>query len=98
VDPFVNHPCLWTASSFAKPSDYTLQVDSATCKALEGLRRELREGRGFVLLRGLPFDTEGIEWARAISDAIASRVGEPVSQTAGGDRVVDVADTTRRPT
>lgn len=113
MDLFIDHPCLWTASSFTKPSQYTVHVNAETCAALKqlatgegehsapeldtwfaGLRHELRDGRGFILLRGLPFDGEGIAWARAASDVIARRIGEPVSQTAAGDRVVDVADTT----
>jgi hypothetical protein len=60
----------------------------------QAVRTELRDGRGFVLIRGLPFERWGIERARAAATAIAAQVGEPVSQTASGDRVVDVADST----
>jgi hypothetical protein len=54
----------------------------------------LREGRGFVLIRRLPVEACGLDLTRAASHIIARLVGEPVSQTAAGDRVVDVTDTT----
>jgi Taurine catabolism dioxygenase TauD, TfdA family len=116
VHPIVDHPCLWTASSFVDEGDYVLRPDDSVCAGLRRLaeahamgcssaepafdswcatiRHELRDGLGFILVRDLPLDAWGIELARAAAGVIAARLGEPVSQTAAGDRVVDVADTT----
>jgi hypothetical protein len=62
---------------------------------LAGVRRELERGRGFVLLRGLPFERWSVDAARIATWAIANAVGIPVSQTAKGARLVDVMDTSR---
>jgi Taurine catabolism dioxygenase TauD, TfdA family len=117
MSPLVNHPCMWTASSFTRAREYVVLLDDDARASLlaaaragaavadetaarpivelsEAIRHELREGRGFVLLRGLPADAWGPELTRAASHVIAGLVGEPVSQTASGDRVVDVTDTT----
>ena len=117
MDFLVNHPCMWTASSFASAHECSVRLDDDACACLlaaartgvaianeptarplvelsEAIRHELREGRGFVLIRGFPVEAWGPELARAASHVIAGLVGEPVSQTAAGDRVVDVTDTT----
>src|SRR5262245_1336796 len=55
----------------------------------------LYRGPGYALLRGLPFDVWGVDRSREVCWSIACALGEPVSQTAQGARVVDVRDTSR---
>jgi Taurine catabolism dioxygenase TauD, TfdA family len=71
-------------------------LSGCLAEQLEGLRNELTTGKGFVLLRGLPFDAWGVEGSRRATWAIANSVGYPVSQTADGSRLVDVRDTSGR--
>jgi hypothetical protein len=49
---------------------------------LDGHARELRDGRGFVRLRGLPLDAWASERARIAFWLIGSRFGRGVNQTA----------------
>lgn len=65
-------------------------------RALAGVRQELQAGRGFVLLRGLPFAGWSVDQARIVTWAIAHAAGIPVTQTAQGARLVDVMDTSRQ--
>ncbi len=65
-------------------------------RALADIRHELQSGRGFVLLRGLPFDRWSVDQARMATWAIAHAVGVPVTQTGQGARLVDVMDTSRQ--
>jgi hypothetical protein len=73
-------------------------VQRSLAATLAKLRRELEGGRGFVLLRGLPFDRWSVDASRIATWAIANAVGIPVSQTAKGARLVDVMDTSRQET
>lgn len=73
-------------------------LSQALARRLEQIRAELQHGRGFVLLRGLPFDRWSVGQARLATWAIANAIGIPVSQTARGARLVDVMDTSRRET
>ncbi|MDB5948055.1 MAG: hypothetical protein JWQ33_3081 [Ramlibacter sp.] len=72
------------------------EVGGALGATLGRLRAELQSGRGFVLLRGLPFDRWTIDESRMATWAIANAIGIPVSQTASGARLVDVMDTSRQ--
>jgi alpha-ketoglutarate-dependent taurine dioxygenase len=73
-----------------------LPLSPALARRLQQLQAGLAHGRGFVLLRGLPFDRWSVEQARLVTWAIANAIGIPVSQTARGARLVDVMDTSRR--
>lgn len=62
--------------------------------ALERALDELRCGRGFALLRGLPLDRWSKEQARLAVWGIGTWIGRHVSQTVQGQRLVDVSDVT----
>jgi hypothetical protein len=72
------------------------QVQGPLADTLAAVRAELQGGRGFVLLKGLPFDGWSVDEARLATWAIANAIGIPVSQTARGARLVDVMDTSRK--
>ena len=59
---------------------------------LEGIRHELLEGRGFVLLRGLPVERYSREQAATIYFGLGSYLGTPVSQNAKGHLLGHVTD------
>ncbi len=79
------------------PGGY-LATDASTVRMLvldamlEDLHQEVREGAGFVLLRGLPVDRWTKDEVRAMAWTIATRFGRPVTQNAKGQRVADVMD------
>lgn len=71
--------------------------------ALDGLRRELLTGRGFVLIRGVPMQDRSVEDAAAIFWGLGSYLGKAVSQNGKGhvlghvrDLGYDVDDTNAR--
>jgi hypothetical protein len=53
---------------------------------------EVRAGRGFVLLRGLPLDELGREGFVAAVWGLGLHLGRALSQNAGGDRIGHVVD------
>ncbi len=61
---------------------------------LDAALRELRDGRGFVLLRGLPLAQWTRDRARLASWGLGTWIGRHVSQTVQGARLVDVMDLT----
>ncbi len=61
---------------------------------LDGIRQELEDGKGFVLLRGLPFDRWSTQRSRLAAWAIGCWLGRHVCQNAQGQRIVDVTDLT----
>jgi hypothetical protein len=61
---------------------------------LAGIEREVMEGRGFVLLRGLSSDLDDA-MLRACYWLIINLLGRPISQNSYGDRLCDVTDTGR---
>lgn len=61
---------------------------------LAGIEREVMEGRGFVLLRGLSPELDDA-MLRACYWLIANLLGRPISQNSYGDRLCDVTDTGR---
>src|ERR1043165_7706073 len=79
----------WSSRSFPRSSDYTVDVDSDLSRAYE----EVRSGRGFVVLRGLPVDGTLEQFIDAVLEA-ASHFGERLSQNAQGERVGHVIDAT----
>ncbi len=57
--------------------------------------REVRDGRGFVLLRGLPDDASvDLDTFTTAVLAVGLHFGRPLSQNAGGERVTYVEDAT----
>jgi hypothetical protein len=59
---------------------------------LADVRRELREGRGLVMLRGLPVDDLGIARAAAAYYGIGTHIGTPKRQNAKGHVLGHVKD------
>jgi hypothetical protein len=59
---------------------------------LEGLREEVINGRGFVLIRGLPVEGKPIEDSAAAYWGIGTRFGNPRSQNAMGHLLGHVRD------
>lgn len=80
----------WHAGSFRNPAEYTVEVDSDLSKAYD----EVRAGRGFVVLRGLPADGTLERFTEAVLEA-GSHFGELLSQNAQGERVGQVIDATQ---
>ncbi|MHB1854949.1 MAG: TauD/TfdA family dioxygenase [Acidimicrobiales bacterium] len=62
---------------------------------LEGWVDELENGRGFVLIKGLPIERYSEEEAGLIYWGIGQHLGIPVSQNASGDLLGHVLDTGR---
>lgn len=58
----------------------------------QALRRELRDGRGFVVLKGLPIERYSSEEATLIYWGISRRLGTPVIQNVRGDTLYSVRD------
>ena len=56
---------------------------------------EVRSGRGFVLIRGLPADGLSLEQFIAVVWGIGTFFGHPLSQNAGGELVGHVVDATK---
>jgi alpha-ketoglutarate-dependent taurine dioxygenase len=62
---------------------------------LRGAYEEVRCGRGFVLLRGLPADGLTLDQFIAVVWGIGTYFGRPLSQNAGGELIGHVVDATR---
>ncbi|RYG29692.1 MAG: hypothetical protein EON93_16230, partial [Burkholderiales bacterium] len=60
---------------------------------LRSLYAQVRDGAGFVMLRGIPVRHHTKEEIRALAWALACRFGRPVSQNAKGAMIADVMDT-----
>ena len=77
-----------------RPEDFAL----ANCQALAAdLRRELKDGVGFVLLDRLPVDRYGRDVTTALYWLLCSMVCRPVAQKWDGKMIYDVADTGKKP-
>jgi len=66
---------------------FPLPTLSATAAAWE---EEVRSGRGFVTIRGLPVDRWTFDEARIAFVGLGRHLGEPMEQNAAGDLVADV--------
>jgi hypothetical protein len=55
-------------------------------------RDEVLNGRGFVLLRGLPVEGRDLETVRTLYWGIGLRLGVPVTQNRGGDLMAEIMD------
>ncbi|MGB3068289.1 MAG: TauD/TfdA family dioxygenase [Ottowia sp.] len=62
---------------------------------MDGLHRELWEGRGLLLLKGLPIEGLSIEQIQAYYWLLGLYLGKPVSQSAAGERIGFVQDRTK---
>jgi alpha-ketoglutarate-dependent taurine dioxygenase len=80
----------WNAGSFPQPADFTTGTSAAELK--KG-RDEVRAGRGFVVIRGLPVDGS-LEAFIAAAQEIGQAFGQPLSQNAQGELVTHVVDAT----
>jgi len=77
-------------TSAATKADFPLQ--SAAADFVE-LGRQIEDGRGFVLLRGLPVERYDEREIVAIYRGIGAHFGREISQNAAGDLVTHVRDT-----
>ena len=59
---------------------------------LARVRSEILDGRGFVILRGLPVEEWCMDRVARVYWAIASRIGVPISQNSIGNKLGHVAD------
>ena len=73
----------------AKKEDFDLP---GLAPVLAAVRAELAEGRGFVMIRGLPVGDYTADEIGAIFWAIGAHIGTGVSQSADGDRLGHVID------
>lgn len=80
----------WKAGSFPRPDDYCIGTSAAELK--RG-RDEVRAGRGFVVIRGLPVDGSLEDFVAAVQ-AVGREFGAPLSQNAQGELVGHVIDAT----
>src|SRR5699024_2844853 len=67
-------------------------IDEAVAKEIDYFLEELEDGRGFVLLRGLPIEKYTDEQASIIYYGIGLHMGIPVTQSEKGDLLGDVKD------
>lgn len=81
----------WKADSFRNPADYTLELAAAD---LAQACEEVRAGRGFVVLRGLPAGGSLEEFVAAVRGA-GRHFGHLLSQDAQGELVGHVIDATK---
>jgi alpha-ketoglutarate-dependent taurine dioxygenase len=80
----------WKAGSFPRPADYSIGDSPAELK--KG-RDEVRTGRGFVIIRGLPVGGS-LDGFIAAVQAVGKAFGAPLSQNAQGELVTHVVDAT----
>ncbi len=66
---------------------------AAVQRDLEGVRRELEEGRGFVVLEGVPLERCSARQATAAYWLIGQGLGVPLEQNVQGTLLYDVRDT-----
>jgi hypothetical protein len=63
-------------------------------RKLDGAFRTVRDGCGFVLLKGLPVGRGGLEAFTAAAWGVGLRFGQALSQNAAGQRITEVIDAT----
>ena len=115
---------LWRATSFARASDYSVDLSDADRRTIvqavraiapdrpvtsltqddfafgplsERLRRgfnDVRDGRGFVLIRGLPLDITLAEFEKVVW-GVGAFFGHALSQNAQGEMMSSVVDATK---
>jgi hypothetical protein len=80
----------WKAESFPSPSSYRIDFGADLSRAYA----EVKDGRGFVVIRGLPVDGTLEEFRVAVRE-VGSHFGALLSQNAQGEHVTEVVDATR---
>ena len=60
---------------------------------LLALRREMEDGTGVVLMRGIPVEKYGLEGSRLVYWGIGAHLGKALAQTQRAELLVDVRDT-----
>ncbi len=90
-------PQAWTARDFSGPSDWVLPVpkqirEESFAPIAREIRKRLREGPGFVVLRGLGFDQYSEPEARRLYEQLGAHLGEILPQNLRGDRLYSVRD------
>src|SRR5260370_3085264 len=101
----ITGPGVWQGSDLAAPADYEYRLSNQTIAELESdfpvpsfepdaraLREELRFGRGFVVVKGLPIDRYTDQEACAIYWRLGAHLGRPISQNVKGDLLYSVRD------
>jgi hypothetical protein len=78
----------WKADSFRSLDDIAFDFRSDD---FAGAYAEVKDGRGFAVIRGLPLDGTLEEFVEAVQE-VGSHFGEPLSQNAQGERVGHVVD------
>lgn len=81
-------PGAWQAADFSGPQDWTCRLSPDLDVA--AIRRDLFEGRGFVVIQGVPVGDE--DQARRVYLEVAGRLGMPMAQNARGDLLYSVRD------
>lgn len=90
INRSVTQPVRWSDLTV---EDFPLPAVAAT---LRSILRELFEGRGFALIRGVPVDELSVPEAELLLWGIGLNMGTPIPQNAAGDLVVHVRDQGRR--
>lgn len=80
----------WKADSFGDASHYRVDIDSDLAEAYD----EVRSGRGFVIVRGLPLDGTLEDFIAAVRE-VGRHFGSLLSQNAQGELVTHVVDATK---
>src|SRR5712691_7207529 len=84
----VRHPSAWTVADFRLPADYSVDLDAAQLRDIvEEIRRQVEDGRGFVLLRRLPIEDYSKDDLGMIFWGIGTHLGRGLSQSVMGDRL-----------
>lgn len=81
-------PGAWRAADFSGPQEWSYRLGPAL--DVEAIRRDLFEGRGFVVIQGVPVDDEAA--ARRLYLEVTSHFGAPMAQNARGDLLYSVRD------
>src|SRR5258708_15493923 len=80
----------WNADSFPHPSRYSVAADSDLSKAYD----EVRDGRGFVVIRGLPLDGSLQDFVEAVQE-VGRHFRHPLSPNPQSEMVGQVIDATK---
>jgi hypothetical protein len=101
----VTHPSAWTGEALRQRVDWTLEwpkealaelesgsVGESARAFLQAAMHEVAQGRGFVLLRGLPVERLSRERLRNFYWQFGLLWGRPITQNARGDPIGEITD------